>query len=47
MLRRGVSGSPFARVTVNVLAIVVLLFAGSVQAQDSPADRHEDPYVDG
>ena len=30
------SRSPFARVIVSVLAIVVLLFAGSVQAQDSP-----------
>ena len=30
------SRSSFARATVNVLAIVVLLFAGSVQAQDSP-----------
>jgi S1-C subfamily serine protease len=30
------SRSSFARATVNVLAIVVLLFAGSVQAQESP-----------
>ena len=30
------SRGPFARVIVSVLAIVVLLFAGSVQAQDSP-----------
>jgi S1-C subfamily serine protease len=29
------SRSPFARVTASLLAIVVLLFAGSVQAQDS------------
>jgi S1-C subfamily serine protease len=30
------SRRPFARVIVSVLAIVVLLFAGAVQAQDSP-----------
>src|SRR5215204_3811314 len=30
------SRSPFGRVTVSILAIVALLFAGSVQAQDSP-----------
>ena len=30
------SRSPFARVAASLLAVVVLVFAGSVQAQDSP-----------